>query len=73
VHLRLQALSAGDVGQGQGDGAMYDFLMHAVPIQYDRPGNFLVFWEDSQFRFYLQRFPRYESYGENSGRAYSGK
>jgi len=44
-----------------------------LPSHYDRPGNFTSFREDSQSKLHLQRFPRYESYGKISGRAYSSK
>ena len=42
--------------KGKATAPYADFLMAAAPIQYDRPGNFPIFREDSHFKPYLQGF-----------------
>ena len=46
----------GQCRQGKATAHCGDFLMPAAPSHYDRPGKFLIFQENSQFKLYLQGF-----------------
>jgi hypothetical protein len=52
----VPVLPAGKFVQEKGDGTRADFLIPAAVSQYDRPINFPIIREDSQFKHYLQGF-----------------